>query len=331
VSTRRPALALVVSVACGLLLAGCGETFRSAAAVVDGDRISDDEVQEQLDLALADPQTSAQLGTGPERAERIKEATRLTLSILIQERLVGSYARVHDIAVDPAEVDQALAQTVQDAGGKAAFEQELEVRGLTVEDVRDNLERRLLIEAVASDLASREVSEIELREAYDDRVLEFTEVHVSHILLASPDAAEAIRARATPDNFARLAREESEDTTSAASGGDLGTRRAIELPEPLAAAAVQVPIGRVSGPVQTDAGYSVFIVHDRSPIPFSEVRADLLAERQNDVFAGWLAEKVRTADIRVNPRYGRLDTATGRVVAFTTTDTDAPPEVQLTP
>lgn len=326
-TSRRIALVL----ACGLLLGACGDTFRSAAAVVDGDRIEDAEVQAQLDLALADPQTSAQLGTGPEREERIKEATRLTLSILIQERLVGSYALVHEIAVDPAALDQALAQTVQDAGGQAAFAQELEVRGLSVEDVRENLERRLLIEAVAGDLASREVSEVELREAYDARELEFTEVHISHIVVSSPEVAESIRARATPANFARLARGESEEATSAAQGGDLGTGAAIGLPEPLAVEAVRAPIGRVRGPVQIDTGYSVFIVHERRRIPFAEVRAGLLAERQNDVFSVWLAERVQTADIRVNPRYGRLDVATGRVVAFTTTDTDAPPEVQLTP
>ena len=66
-------------------------------------------------------------------------------------------------------------------------------------------------------------------------------------------------------------------------------------------------------------------------IPFAEVRADLLAERQNEVFsAGWPSGSGRPTS-GVNPRYGRLDVATGRVIAFTTTDTDAPPEVQLTP
>ena len=314
-----------------VLLSACGDTFRTAAAVVNGERITDQEVQDQLDLALADPQASAQLGQGEEREERIKDATRLTLSILIQEQLVESYAREQGIEVPAEDLDAALAETVQQAGGQAAFERTLRDRGLSIGDVRDNLERRLLIERVAAEITAQEVSEAELRANYDERVAEFTEVRVSHILLPNAGRAEAVRARVTPANFARIARQESQDPASADAGGDLGLRRAVELPGALGQAALRAPLDRVGGPVQTEQGFSIFIVRARRQIPFAEVRRDLLAERQNDVFGQWLAERVRSADIRVNPRYGRLDVATGRIVPIRSTDTDAPPEVQLTP
>ncbi|MCA1727170.1 MAG: peptidyl-prolyl cis-trans isomerase [Actinobacteria bacterium] len=324
---RRIALVL----ACGLLLSGCGDTFRTAAAVVNGERITDDQVQQQLELALADPQTSAQLGTGQEREDNIKDATRLTLSFLIQEELIQAYARQHDLQVDSDDLDAALADVVQQAGGQRAFEQTLDDRGLSIADVRLNVERQLLAQAVAEEITSKEVSEAELRASYQDRINEFTEVHISHILVTSPDAAEALATRATPANFARLARQESEDPASADAGGDLGVRKAVELPQQLGQAVLRVPLNRVSGPVQIDQGFEIFIVHSRREIPFAEVRADLLAERQSEVFSTWLADQVRQADIRVNPRYGRLDVASGRIVEPATTDENATPEPQLTP
>jgi peptidyl-prolyl cis-trans isomerase C len=327
VTPRRISLVL----AFGLLLAGCGDTFRTAAAVVNGERITDDQVQAQLDLALADPQTAAQLGTGAEREERIKDATRLTLSFLIQEELIHAHALEHEIVVAEEDLDQALADVVQQAGGQTAFEQTLEERGLTIGDVRANIERQLLAQAVAEEITSAEVSEAELRASYDERIVEFTNIHLSHILLTDPGQAETLRAQLTPQNFARLARERSQDPSSSDAGGDLGERLAVELPEQLAQAALRAPLNRVSGPVQTEQGFELFIVHSRSEIPFAEVRQDLIAERQNEVFSAWLAGQVREADIRVNPRYGRLDTTSGRVVPITSTDTNEPPEVQLTP
>jgi len=328
VTPRRIALVLL---ACAVLLSGCGDTFVTAAAIVNGEKITDEEVKAQIDLALADPQTSAQLGEGAAREERIKDATRLTLSILIQAQLVESFARAEEIEVDPQALDEQVAGAVQQAGGQAAFDLELERLGLTLEEVRANLERQLLVEAVAARIARDEVTEAELRAAYDERILEFTEVRISHILVANADEAEGIKARATPANFEEIAQNQSEDPSSADRGGDLGTRRAIELPEPLAQAVLRAGINQVAGPVLTDAGYDVFIVKERREIPFAEVKADLLAERQNDVFAAWLGEQIRTAEIRVNPRYGRLDVASGRVIPFASTDTNAPPEVQLQP
>ncbi len=328
VTPRRIALILL---ACALLLSGCGDTFVTAAAIVNGEKITDQEVQAQLDLALADPQTSAQLGEGAAREERIKDATRLTLSILIQAQLVENFATAQKVEVDPQALDEQIAGAVQQAGGQAAFDLELERLGLTLDEVRENLSRQLLVEAVAARIARDEVSEAELRAAYDDRILEFTEVRISHILLLNVEQAEAVKAEATPANFARLARTRSEDPSSSARGGDLGTRRAIELPEALAQAVLRAGIDKVGGPVLTDSGYHVFLVKQRREIPFAEVKADLLSERQNDVFAAWLGEQIRTAEIRVNPRYGRLDVASGRVLPFSSTDTNAPPEVQLEP
>jgi parvulin-like peptidyl-prolyl isomerase len=328
VTPRRIALVLAI----GLLLAGCGDTFRTAAALVNGDRITDQQVQEQLDLALADPQTSAQLGTGVEREKNIKEATRLTLSFLIQETLIQAYAAEHDIKVDPADLDAALADVVQQAGGQTAFETTLKDRGLSIGDVRGNVERQLLAQAVAEAITSQQVSAAELRANYEERIAEFTNVHVAHILVISPDQADALKARATPENFARLARENSQDQATASQGGDLGVRPASELvPPAFADAVLQAPLGKVAGPVQTDQGYELFIVRSRETQPFAAVRTTLLSERQNEVFSKWLSDRVLASDIRVNPRYGRLDLASGRIVEITSTDTNAPPEVQLTP
>ena len=128
-------------------LSACGEAFESPAAVVDGEEISIDTLQEQLDLVLADPQFASQV-RGPEGDEQRKVITRQLLAVLIQQRIIERYARDNGISVDASEVEERLQQAIEQTGGRDRFDQELRSRGLTLADVRRNIERSVLVEKV---------------------------------------------------------------------------------------------------------------------------------------------------------------------------------------
>ncbi|QJW89659.1 peptidylprolyl isomerase [Spirosoma taeanense] len=104
------------------------------------------------------------------------------------------------------------------------------------------------------------------------------EVSASHILISVPEnaapadtatayqSALALRQRAlNGEDFAKLARENSQDVTTAQNGGSLGYFTAFSVVYPFETAAYQTSVGGVSQPVRTRFGYHLIKVNDRRP------------------------------------------------------------------
>lgn len=121
------------------------------------------------------------------------------------------------------------------------------------------------------------VDEKEIKDYYDSHQAEFIQPeqrHVAHILIAVPaqatDAAkQAARAKAEqllelvrkqPAKFSQLAKERSDDTGSAAEGGDLGFIGRGTMPQAFEEAAFGLKSGETSGVVQTPSGFHIIRV-----------------------------------------------------------------------
>ena len=163
--------AAVLGLMAVLLLSACGDRFAAPAAVVDGSKISIQSLQHELDLVLVDPQLNQQVA-GPRGESNRKDLTRRLLAILIELRLIEGYAQVNGISVGRAEVDQALQQAIQGLGGLAQFRRALKARGLTVEAVRRNLERQILLRKVEDRLAARAGLPASATQSEKDRVFQ---------------------------------------------------------------------------------------------------------------------------------------------------------------
>ncbi|MDR0872018.1 MAG: peptidylprolyl isomerase [Prevotellaceae bacterium] len=112
-----------------------------------------------------------------------------------------------------------------------------------------------------------------VREAYD-RLKEA--VKVSHILirtktgtpedtLAAYKKAVEIRKRLNKEDFAKVAKETSEDTGTAAKGGDVGYITGFQTVLPFEEAAYNTPVGKISQPIRSQFGYHIIKVSDRRP------------------------------------------------------------------
>ena len=122
-------------------------------------------------------------------------------------------------------------------------------------------------------------------------------VHAEHILLKTSgkppaedakmkaQAADLLKQIKAGGNFAELAKKYSEDTGSAAKGGDLDwIERGQTLPE-FERTAFSVPVGETSGIVKTEVGYHIIhvIAHEMAHLaPFEQVKAQLAAGWKND-------------------------------------------------
>ena len=106
----------------------------------------------------------------------------------------------------------------------------------------------------------------------DTQPTEQAVVHARHILIRSPEpdaenrqqAQELLERARSGDDFAALAREYSDDTGSAARGGDLGWFGPDRMVDAFADAAFAASSGDIVGPVRTQFGYHVIQVLDRA-------------------------------------------------------------------
>ena len=118
-----------------------------------------------------------------------------------------------------------------------------------------------------------EIPEDEIRQYYDDNQEKYTkdeQVMASHILLRTDSRgeegalaeAQALLARAQAgEDFATLARENSDDEGSAQRGGNLGMFSRNQMLKPFEDAAFNAEVGDIVGPVQTQYGYHVIKKH----------------------------------------------------------------------
>lgn len=312
-----------------LFLPACGLTT-TAAAVVNGDAIDDAQFRRQLDFLLADPRLQQEVPVEGGEEQR-QEFTRQFLTFLIHQELLRDYAEANAVDVPEEDVRAQLEQQIESLGGEEQFEAQLAEAEATRADVEALIREQVLRQQVAEEIASRAVTEEQLRETYEERRPEFTSAEISHILVQSEAEAERLAEQATPENFAQLARRFSEDPGSAARGGDLGRQPVGGLVAPFAEAVLTTPEGEVGGPVQTQFGWHLILVRGLDTEPFEAVRDRLLEETRGRAFTEWLQERIREAEVRVNPRYGLFDEESGQVVPRNQTSPSPPPSVQVVP
>ena len=181
--------------------------------------------------------------------------------------------------------------------------------------------------------AQVKVDPAELKQAYEGNAKQYTtneERQASHILVAvKPDASDADKAaarqkatallekaRARPDSFAELAKANSQDTGSAAQGGDLGSFARGAMVKPFEDAVFAAKIGDIVGPVQSDFGYHVIKVTGITPAhvqSFDEVKARIEADVRRQKAAQKFAS---AADQFQNLVYEQADSLAGAAKAL---------------
>lgn len=142
------------------------------------------------------------------------------------------------------------------------------------------------------------VTEAQLRTYFDEQKSKNPDAYaraeqrrVRHILLQVTDPKDdaAVRAKAAEiqkratggEDFAKLAQQFSQDTGSAAQGGDLGMSDRKVWVAPFADAAFSMQIGEIRGPVKTQFGYHILkldAIQPASTKTFEQARADIEAE-----------------------------------------------------
>jgi peptidyl-prolyl cis-trans isomerase D len=168
------------------------------------------------------------------------------------------------------------------------------------------------------------VNEQDLKTYYEQNIGKVTgqeERRASHILIAVPKGASAAdrekakakaeellaAVRKNPERFAELAKKNSQDSNSAANGGDLGFNPRNALTKPFEDAVFAMKKGEIAGPIETELGYHIAKLTDiKEPKQrsFEEMRPELEAELKKQQAQRKFAE---TADAFSNAVYEQSD------------------------
>ena len=292
------------------------------AALVGDDLILQSEVEDRAAPLLAD---IANIANPAEREARTNAIRREVLERLIDDQMLAQQATELKLTVSNDEIDRAVEQIKKDYGiDDAQLKDELRKQGMTMPVYRMNTKREILKYRVLNIAVGSKINvgDSEVQSYYDRHMKSANiQVRASHIFIAIPEDADnatlldreklakSLLARVqSGEDFAKLAREYSQDAGTRAEGGDLGFIGRDILPKPLEELVFSMNVGEVKGPVRADRGFHIIKLVDKrakDSKPFADVQDEIRVrlrqremERQTKIYLGELRKKV-LVDIRL--------------------------------
>jgi peptidyl-prolyl cis-trans isomerase SurA len=275
---------------------------------VNGDIITKTELEERQIGALRQSKVSPEVLKNDEQLKKaLAEVTPQLLVAAVDELLVIQLGREKGLRLSDEQFNRWLTSMRKDQNleDDKRFEAALQQEGMTISDIRRNVEKQFLLQQVQTEEfgGKLQITEEEARQYYLANQKEFVEpatVTLREILIEVPTVtqqgrpmvavgkddeaakkAEAVRAQLTAgEDFAKLASELSA-SPSKANGGLIGPIATSELSPDLQKMLEKMKPGEISQPLRAAKGYQILKLETSKPAgqrPFDTVR-DLVADR----------------------------------------------------
>jgi parvulin-like peptidyl-prolyl isomerase len=224
-------------------------------------------------------------------AGQMKKIIDQAASSLAERKLLLAAAAAAKTVLPAEELEKAMQSEYAQAGGEQAFLEALKGGGVSIDHVKKNVEGTLLINKFLAGVAESggKVTEQDLRKAYEQDSTGGKTATVRHILIltqgktdqekaAAKTKIEGILAEAKAGaDFAELAKKYSEDPGSKDTGGLYENFPRGQMVKPFEDAAFSVPVGQISGVIETSFGYHILQIVGRQneTRPFDEARVEI--------------------------------------------------------
>lgn len=287
----------------------------TVVAKVNGQDVTRAALDEEIGALLG------QMNAGqipPEALDQMKpRLEEQALNQLALKQQLAQYAEKNGIEIAEASVEQQLGAIKSRFPTPEALEQALSEQGLTVEGLRKEMKKELLLDTAVNHfiggLPAPSAEEIETY--YKGHLEEFTadeSVAASHILIGfeptdTPEAKEK-KLQTTKDlkeeiaggaDFAALAKEHS-SCPSSAQGGSLGSFGRGQMVPSFEEAAFTLKPGETSDVVETQFGYHLIQVseHKEGAVQtLAEAKPEIEGALKQEAVQGWFQEMVAKANI----------------------------------
>jgi peptidyl-prolyl cis-trans isomerase SurA len=275
---------------------------------VNGDIITKTELEERQIGALRQSKISPEVLKNDEQLKKaLAEVTPQLLVAAVDELLVIQLGREKGLKLSDEQFNRWLTSMRKDQNleDDKRFEAALQQEGMTISDIRRNVEKQFLLEQVKNEEfgGKLQITEEEARQYYLANQKEFVDpatVTIREILIEVPTVmqqgramvavgkddeaakkADAVRAQlAAGDDFAKVASEVSA-SASKANGGLIGPIATTELSPDLQKMLEKMKPGEISQPMRAAKGYQILKLEtskESGVRPFDSVR-DIVADR----------------------------------------------------
>lgn len=290
-----------------VVLTACGSNT-TPAATVDGRIITVGDVESLMaeDTGATDV---------PTFSEFLAAAIQLDILFASAEEQYGVAPTDEEVAAEADQLyeDNAVGQTREEFLAAAGISE-----ALLQEIARQQLVNAAIIEEMT---ATVEPTEEDLADARKAAEYSAAEVCASHILVETEEEANDVLARLEDgEEFADLATELSLDTTSGANGGELECAPPSTYVDEFADAAMTAEIGEITEPIETQYGFHLIIVHERTDADPADIPSDAELTEQitpvlaQEAFGEWYNEQMTAAEVVVEPEFGTWDPVTASIV-----------------
>lgn len=275
-----------LALAGALFLAGCGNgggTF----ATVNGEKISQEKYDSQLDLYKNMVAAQYQLPAS------IKNS-------LIQEEVMMQDLKKNNIELKDEDFAVEYEKTVENYGGAANYGQTLKALGITDQQLKDSLRYETISRKHKEMFDAQNLpTDEELQKYFDENKEQLIKVDASHILVNTKEEAEKAKKRIDDgEAFEDVAKEMSQDTSSAASGGQLQEATPSSYVAEFANAVSTLEVGKVSDPVQSQFGYHIIRVNSRKDT-VDTLKEDIIAAINTPKYQEYVQKLVADAEVQV--------------------------------
>ena len=218
---------------------------------------------------------------------------------LITMKVIEKEADKRNVEVKESEINEEVKAYEESYGGEEALTSALEASGLTLDDLKEDIEVNIKIEKLMQE--DIEITEDEVKAYYEENKANYDQpeqVEVSHILVEDEETAnDLLKKIKDGGDFAELAKENSTDTASAESGGELGYISKGEMVEEFEDTAFALKVDEVSDVVKSDYGYHIIKATGHKEAKEStyegskeDAKEAALSEKISSEYSTWLEE-----------------------------------------
>lgn len=257
-------------------------------------------------------------GSADPRATQDRESS---LQLLIEEKIINQQVKKLELQASDQEVEGQIRAIAKRNGISInQLEERLKQLGTSMSDYREGIrrqfERKNLMDREIK--PSFEVTEEQLKHYYmrnakpEDQQMEYK---IAHILLAKKPGKVSLEDRTktvyaevqkNPDSFGKLAKEYSDDSSTATAEGVLGYFNSGSLSKEFRKAVMNTTVGEVTAPIKTSNGIHIIKVLESRAMDFASMpkekremlRSKMISEELEKKMSLWIERKRTEANIK---------------------------------
>ena len=280
----------------------------------------------QLDDAMVSIKTGAAARGQSIPPDQMPMIERSVLDRLIQVQVLNAKATEADKKSGTEATKKRIEELKKQAGSDETFAARLTALGLTEAELQSKMSEEMIAENVLKRELKVEVSDDAVKKFYDENPGKFEKpemVKAAHVLIATQDlttgtnlsdeqkaakkkiAEDVLKRAKAGEDFAKLAKEYSDDSGSKDKGGEYTFPRGQMTPA-FEAAAFSLNTNQVSDIVETPYGYHIIKLYEKIPakkIELSEVKDDIkeyLGNQQvQKQLPDFMAKLEKEADVQI--------------------------------